>query len=135
MGRRRFIKLITCLPLISLYPASLIGSQDTPGYDPGNILLLQAKVAGFRYYRGENVLQYINSSDPITLKRESQNPYDHKAVALYWRNEKMVYIPKSDNSVIADLLDQGAPLNANIRKKNSSPAPRERLEVRVELEN
>lgn len=133
MERRRFMKLITCLPLVSLYPASPIGSQDVPRYDPKNILLLQANVAGFRYYRGEKVWQFIHSNDPVTLKREPRNPYDCKAVALYWRNEKLGYIPKIDNSVIANLLDQGAPLNASITKKSSSPNPCERLEIRVEI--
>jgi len=135
MERRRFMKLITCLPLVSLYPASPIGSQDVPRYDPKNILLLQANVAGFRYYRGEKVWQHIHPSDPVTLKREPQNPHDRKAVALYWRNEKLGYIPRTDNSVIANLLDQGAPLNASIRKKNPSPNPWERLEIRVELKS
>ncbi len=133
MERRRFMKLITCLPLVSLYPATPIGSQDVPRYDPKNILLLQANVAGFRYYRGEKVWPRIHPGDTITLRREPHNPHDRKAIALYWHDEKLGYIPRADNSVIANLLDQGATLKASIRKKNSSPNPWERLELRVEM--
>lgn len=135
MERRRFMKLITCLPLVSLYPSSPIGSQDVPRYDQRNILLLQANVAGFRYYRGEKVWPRIHPGDTITLRREPSNPHDRKAIALYWHCEKIGYIPKADNYVIANLLDQGVALNASVKRKNLSLNPWERLEVRVEMRN
>ncbi|HQI02956.1 MAG TPA: HIRAN domain-containing protein [Deltaproteobacteria bacterium] len=134
MERRRFMKLITCLPLVSLYPASPIGSQDVPRYDPKNILLLQANVAGFRYYRGEKVWPRIHPGDAIILKREPHNPHDRKAIALYWHDEKLGYIPRTDNSVIANILDQGATLKASIRKKNLSKNSCQGMEIKVEIE-
>jgi hypothetical protein len=131
MERRRFMKLITCLPLFSLYPVSPTGSQDVPRYDLKNILLLQANVAGFRYYRGEKVWPRIHPGDRITLKREPHNPHDRKAIALYWHDEKLGYIPRADNSVIANFLDQGVSLNASIKNKVSGSNLREQLEVEV----
>lgn len=131
MERRKFIKLVTCLPLFALHPLSLTGTQDIPKFDPKNILLLQSNVAGFRYYRSENVWLRIKPGDPVTLKREPHNPYDRKAIALYWFDQKLGYIPRVDNSVIANLLDQGASLDACIRKKKESPHFCERLEIEV----
>lgn len=131
MERRKFIKLMTCLPLFALRPVSLAATQDVPKFDPRNILLLQSNVAGFRYYRGQNVWPEIKPGDPVILKREPCNPHDRKAVALYWFNQKLGYVPRVDNSVIANLLDQGASLNACIRNKKESPHFCERLEIEV----
>jgi len=39
-----------------------------------------------------------------------------------------------DNSVIANLLDQGAPVKAIVRKKAQGVCPRERLRVEVVLD-
>lgn len=133
MERRRFLKMAAFLPLFGFYPAARIGSQDVPRFDTRTILLLNAKVAGFRYYGGEKVWPGIRPGDPITLRREPGNPHDRRAVALYWQGEKLGYLPRVDNTVIAGLLDQGAPVDAHIVRKNQSPDPWEKLEVKVEL--
>ena len=133
MERRRFLKLAACLPLFGFCPAARIGSQDVPKLNTRTVLLLRAKVAGFRYYGGERVWAKIGAGDAVTLRREPGNPHDGRAVALYWHGEKLGYLPRKDNTVIAGLLDQGAPLDAHVAGKNPAPDPRERLEVRVEL--
>ncbi len=131
MERRAFLRLVTCLPLFALRPVSLNCTQDIPKFDPKNILLLKSNVAGFRYYRGESVWAKIKPGDPVILKREPRNPYDRKAIALYWYDHKLGYIPRIENSVIANLLDQGASLTAFIRRKKESLHFCERLEIEV----
>ncbi len=133
VDRRRFLKAITCLPAFALLPCSETGSQDVPRYDTRDVLLLQANVAGFRYYGGHRVLSRINAGDPVILRREPRNPFDRRAIALYWGEEKLGYIPRADNLVIANLLDQGAPLKARIRKKKACGNPREMLEIQVKF--
>lgn len=133
MERRKFLKMAVLMPLFGFSPAARIGSQDVPRFDTRNILLLNAKVAGFRYYSGERVWTGIRPGDPVMLKREPGNPYDGRAVALYWHGEKLGYLPRVDNSVIAGLLDQGASVDAHIARKNLTQDPWEKLVVKVEL--
>jgi hypothetical protein len=133
MERRRFLKLAACMSLFGFYPAAPIGSQDAPRFDTRTILLLKARVAGFRYYGGERVWTGIKPGDPVMLRREPHNPHDGRAVALYWHGEKLGYLPRVDNSVIAGLIDQGAPVDAHVIRKDMPGNPWERLEVKVEL--
>jgi hypothetical protein len=134
MHRRTFIKLFACLPLFVLGPAAGNLAQDVPGSRPRDILLLDTHVAGFRYYEGGRIWDYLDQGDLLELKREPMNPHDAKATALYWREHKIGYIPKAENAAIAGFLDQGAPLKASIRRKNQSANPWERLQVEVRLD-
>ncbi len=131
MDRRKFLKSLGCLPVFALMPCPGTGPQDVPRYDTREVLLLQANVAGFRYYSGKRVLPEINAGDPVTLKREPRNPYDRLAIALSWGEEKIGYIPRSENRVIAALLDQGATLKARVGKKRACGNPREMIEIQV----
>ena len=131
MDRRRFLKAITCLPVFALFPCSEIGSPDVPRYKTRDVLLLRANVAGFRYYGGNRVLSRINAGDTVIMRREPRNPYDRRAIALYWGNEKLGYIPRADNLVIANLLDQGASLKARVMKKKIRGNPHEMIEIQV----
>jgi hypothetical protein len=129
MERRRFLKMAACLPLFGLCPVTRIGSQDVPAFDTRNILLLLSPVAGLRHHGGQRALAGVSPGDPLTLRREPLNPHDGRAVALYWKGEKLGYLPREDNRVIAGLLDQGAPVDAHIVGKNAG----ETVEVKVEL--
>ena len=131
MERRRFLKAVTCLPAFALFPCAETDSTDMPRYRTRDILLLQANVAGFRYHGGHHVLSMINEGDPVILRREPHNPYDRRAIALYWRDEKLGYIPRADNVVIANLLDQGATLKAMVWKKKKLCHPHEVIEIQV----
>ncbi len=131
MNRRNFIRSIACLPAFAFRPGSLACTQDKPRYDLKTILLLQADVAGLRYHDGGRHLFEIRPGDPVTLRREPRNPHDRKAVALYWHGRKLGYLPRVDNSVISNLLDQGALLDATVQGTYPQRDPRERLKVQV----
>ncbi len=134
MHRRTFIKQLFCLPLFILGPAARQCAQDIPRPDTRRILLLDTHVAGFRYYEGANIWDYLGPGDPLELRREPTNPHDARATALYWREHKLGYIPRTDNAAVAGFLDQGAPLKASIKQKNGSAGPWECLQVEVVLE-
>jgi hypothetical protein len=133
MERRRFLKMALCLPFMGMYPASPMSSQDVPRFDTRTILLLKTRVAGLRFHGGERVRTLISAGDPVVLRREPSNPHDARAVAIFWKNEKLGYLPRSDNSVIAGLLDQGAPVDAHIVRMHEAEEAWGKLEVKVEL--
>ena len=125
MNRRKFIRLMAAMPLLAVNIKAQAKDQST--------LLLQTNVAGFRYYEGQRIWSGLDTNRPLILSREPHNPYDDKAIAIYWKSEKLGYIPRENNTVIANIIDQGLKVRALIHEKRKTAHPWERLCVRVEM--
>lgn len=69
------------------------------------IYINQFFVAGFQYYEGHNLLKKIKVGDFLTMIREPDNRYDNCAIALHWKEKKIGFVPGSENSVLAALID------------------------------
>lgn len=131
MQRRTLLKSIIALPF-------LISGVQAKAHTASNLhptLLLKTNVAGFQYYEGEQVWPHLTTGSKLTLLRESSNLYDENAISLYWQNVKLGYIPRSHNTVLANLMDQGRQLQAHISRTKPSPNPWERVQVKVALIN
>ncbi|RKX74592.1 MAG: hypothetical protein DRP87_16520 [Spirochaetes bacterium] len=76
----------------------------------------------------------LEVDQPLNLIREPENPYDEMAIEVYWKDYKLGYIPRDDNSVIAQLMDRGIPLKASISRLNESGNPWDRVGIRVTME-
>lgn len=72
------------------------------------VYLLQSFVAGFRFHKGMELLPYMKEQDLVELKREPDNEHDSFAVAVYWQQEMIGYLPAASNEIIARLMDAGA---------------------------
>lgn len=72
-----------------------------------NELLLVANVAGWGWHNGDSVWGMLKPGKKLRLVREASNKHDKQAVALYFSNTKIGYVPKKDNAKIAELLDDG----------------------------
>lgn len=83
-----------------------------------DISVLNTEVAGTYYHHPEKFAQDIVPDSIITLKREPKNQYDSLAVALYFGDLKIGYLPKAKNEVIAKLMDAGKNFSAKIKEKN-----------------
>ncbi len=64
-------------------------------------------LAGFAYYDGLDVIDELKMGQPVTMVREINNPYDEKAVAIFYKDKKLGYIPESHNSMISTMLYYG----------------------------
>ncbi|MBL7032265.1 MAG: HIRAN domain-containing protein [Nitrospira sp.] len=98
-----------------------------------NVLLLDSSVAGFRYYKGEEIWKKLEPGRVLDLKREPGNQFDYDAVEIYHEKEKIGYIPRSDNMIIAQLMDKGVDIKARISGISESGSPNERIGVAVEM--
>ena len=132
MERRSFIKTLLGLPL-------LIPSKDAfikPEIECNNktILIQESPVAGFQYYEGKRLWKKLSMKDTLKLIREPDNPYDKKAVEIYWKERKLGYLPRVENTAVAQMMDQGQRVNGLIAKKQESKNPWERLTVEVRLQ-
>jgi len=126
MERRSFIKSLL------FFPFTLLFSKKAP--EKERVLLLETVVAGFNYYYGEKIWKKLRVNDSLILKREPTNPYDENAIEIYWKKWKLGYVPRVDNSVIAQMLDRGENLLATITWLKVDEDPWERIGFKIELE-
>lgn len=71
--------------------------------------------------------------DPLRLVRESDNPYDAKAIRVEWRGVMIGYAPRAENVDLARLMDRGTPIEGRIvnLQKSRNPWRRVLFEVLV----
>jgi hypothetical protein len=91
-------------------------------------------VAGYKYYDGKDIIEFLGKNEPIELVREYFNPYDTFAVAAYTRDfVKLGYIPKIISSLIAYRLEEGKSVRALIKKISNRDSDYTKIELRAIL--
>ena len=111
MNRRTFFKALLAFFAGAQLPA-IAGAKPEP--EPKRIFIQRSPIAGAQYYDAPVIDSLAKHSDTLTLKREPHNPYDKRAVAIYWRNHKIGYIPRRENRIIAQMMDAGEDLQARL---------------------
>lgn len=71
-------------------PVPVASPASPPPPAPVAYLLLAAPVAGFQYHQGPAVWHQMRAGDFLELRREPENPYDKRAIALYWPGPRSV---------------------------------------------
>lgn len=80
-----------------------------------DIFLLETHVAGIHYYAAEAAWPGLDAGMPLRLRREPANPHDELAIEICtMRNEKLGYVPRHRNPVLARLMDAGKQLLAEV---------------------
>ena len=74
-----------------------------------DIFLIRSYVAGTAYVTDiKKRIRGIKENDELYLKREPSNPADKRAIlVLNKKGEKIGYVPRRDNTVLASLMDGG----------------------------
>ena len=96
-------------------------------------LIQQSPLAGFQYYAGESLWSQLRAGDALQLVRESTNPYDPRAVRVDWRGQKLGYVPRLENTAVAQMLDRGEPLAARIERLRDDTNPWERIRFTISV--
>lgn len=108
---------------------------DGPGPNPQRLVVVQlSPVAGFQYHEGERVWPLLRPGDHLELRREPDNPHDERAVGVRWNEEMLGYVPRLENTAVAQMLDRGEVLHARIVSLEESGNPWERVGFEVVLE-
>ena len=64
-------------------------------------------IAGFTYYNGIDVFENLKIGTQLLLKAEPENPFDPNAVAIYYQEEKLGFVPKDENEMLRKFLNLG----------------------------
>ena len=95
------------------------------------IRLSSPYIAGFQYYNGVELEQILKENDSLILKRESQNTHDCYAIEVFSGSNKLGYLPRDENKVIARMMDQGMAVKARIIKINPEVNPYRKVKMKV----
>jgi len=128
MLRRTFIRSFLGLSALLPLARTARAARPTP------FLIQQSPLAGFQYHAGESLWSQLREGDTLQLVRESANPHDPRAVRVDWRGQKLGYVPRMENTAVAQMLDRGERLTARIERLQQSRDPWERVRVAVELQ-
>ncbi len=81
------------------------------------IKVLDCIVAGTSFRKLDEVKEQLLQKVRLEMKREANNEFDKYAIALWYENTKVGYIPRDRNEVIARLMDAGKQFYATIEAK------------------
>ena len=64
-------------------------------------------IAGFSYWDGCEVFNDLKIGTELTILREEDNKFDPYAVAIYYGESKLGYVPRNNNHEISKFLELG----------------------------
>jgi hypothetical protein len=92
-------------------------------------------VAGFTYYDGVDVFDQLKIGLELKLIAESENKFDAYAVAVYFQDHKLGYIPRGSNKDIHKFLLLGHDnlFSAKINRVSPDEPPEQQIGVIVKI--
>jgi len=126
MLRRTFFRrFLSSLGVTVAAPAASATTSD--------VLIQESPIAGFQFHEGEAVWGSLAVDDELLLAREGDNAHDPSAVAIHHGQTKLGYVPRGENSAIAQMMDRGETLSARICRLNEDEDPWKRVRVTITL--
>ena len=98
-----------------------------------SVLIQESPIAGFQFHQGDAIWPSLAVGAGLKLVREPENTHDDVAVAVYFHKDKLGYVPRGENSAIAQMLDRGESLAASISRLQVADDPWERIRFNVFL--
>jgi hypothetical protein len=95
------------------------------------VFLFTTSIAGYQYYAGERVEKFYVRNARLELKAEEENPHDINAIEVFYEGFKLGYIPRGENTILANLLRHGKQLFAEVENFNPQKYPWERVICKV----
>ncbi len=99
-----------------------------------SVFLQSSALAGFQFHAGNALWSHLRVRQPLTLVREAENTYDGNAIRVEWNGEKIGYVPRRENSVVAELMDRGEQVTGCITQLSDSDDPWQRVRIDISLE-
>ena len=119
---------------LGIGPGRSVYAKIAPRQSRRRLVLQESPLAGFQYHRASAIWPFLRVGEPLHLRREPSNPHDRHAVAVWFRNEHLGYIPRRENRTLAGLMDQGEQLGASIvRLLDEEHNPWRKIRIRVEI--
>jgi hypothetical protein len=93
-------------------------------------------IAGFTYYDGVLAFKKLEIGTKLTLKLEDDNKYDTRAVAIYYKEFKLGFVPRKENRIFYKLLKVGlCPFEARVQRLDKKAIPEHQVGIIIHLVN
>ena len=94
-------------------------------------------IAGFGFWEGCEAFEHLKIGTKLNLVREADNAFDPYAVAIYYGEHKLGFIPRGQNHDISKYLDMGLDDIYDVRITRITPDvhPEDQVEVIVNILN
>ena len=92
-------------------------------------------IAGFTYYDAPICFKNLKIGAQLRLELDKHNKFDPRAVAIYYKNFKLGFVPRSDNRIFYKLLSTGyySIFDARIQQIDSAAHPEQQIRTVVHL--
>lgn len=91
-------------------------------------------IAGFTYYEGSEAFENFKIGTKLQLKLEPENKFDARAIALFYNDFKLGFVPRTENRIIYKLLKIGFEgLETKIQRIDATAHPENQVSVIVHL--
>ena len=89
-------------------------------------------ISGFTYYDGPLLTKKLKVGKKLRLQAEPENRHDENAVAVYYKNHKLGFVPKEKNYSMSKFLNQGHnPFEVVIQQVDKNEHPERQFRVAV----
>ena len=96
--------------------------------------LAHFNIAGFTYYDGVMAFNDLKIGTELKLVPEPTNQYDPRAIAIYYKEHKLGFIPKSENRIFYKLLKVGLDkIEIRVQKLAPTEDPTDQISVVAHL--
>lgn len=131
MKRRNFLH--TLFAAVGIGLGRGIHAKTTRMPPRRRLILQESPLAGYQYHRAAAIWPFLRVGEKLHLRREPSNPHDRYAIAVWFRNEHLGYIPQRENRTLAKLMDQGERPEASIIRLLDEANPWRKIRIRVEM--
>lgn len=137
MTRMRTTDLARCCALALLTDAWLSAAEAKAAADTEaalgevRILVQSSPLAGIQYYTAKQWWVEMQTNDALELIREPDYRHDANAIRVEWNGHKLGYVPRRENQAVAQEMDRGTRLAANISKLQRHRSPWQRLKMGI----
>lgn len=131
--RRRLLRGLLAAPLLLIGNRWAVKGAPTLKAQPPTVLY-ETYVAGMQHHKPyrRGLMKSLVVGTDLVLKREPDNEFDHRAIAVYMQNGlRLGYLPKWINHIPSRLLDDGHELQCTITKFNSDDDPWHKVKVAI----
>ncbi|MBF0471133.1 MAG: HIRAN domain-containing protein [Gammaproteobacteria bacterium] len=113
-SKRFFMQLLTGTLITPVIGAT--STHATPPSRYQELLLNRFSIAGFIYYDGPLLKdeQLLSLGTALKLRANPRNPFDRFAVEIYFQEQLIGHVPRSDNRHIHRMLAQGIQLKCKV---------------------
>ena len=92
------------------------------------------KIAGFTYYDGIEVFNELLSGQKLSLKPEPENRHDPNAVAIFFKDKHIGYVPRAHNELIFRFFALGYDIfECYVSNVNPEEHPENQINVLVRI--